>query len=109
MKDRIHFYDPLIESYVYTENFLCPDKILQVGFDNVLLFVTEHEEGVSISAFDTESFTLSDDYECEKILAYSSNHNTLYALKNRELCVVESNGLSEIAKYVFWGDLWFPL
>ena len=63
MKDRIHFYDPLIESYVYTENFLCPDKILQVGFDNVLLFVTEHEEGVSISAFDTESFTLSDDYE----------------------------------------------
>ena len=107
MKDRIHFYDPLIESYVYTENFLCPDKIFQVGFDNVLLFVTEHEEGVSISAFDTESFTLSDDYECEKILAYSSNHNTLYALKNRELCVVESNGLSEIAKYVFWGDLWF--
>ena len=26
MKDRIHFYDPIIESYVYSENFLCPDE-----------------------------------------------------------------------------------
>ncbi len=55
MKDRIHFYDPTIGTYVYTENFLSPNNIQAID-NTTLLFSTEHSDGVSVSVFDTNSF-----------------------------------------------------
>ena len=108
MKDRIHFYDPIIESYVYSENFLCPDEIISLGTNGTLLFVTEHEKGVSISIFDTESFSLSENYEYKKIFAYSNDYKLLYLLNiKNELCLVDTTSFSEIASYKYEEDnLW---
>lgn len=77
MKDRIHIYDPSIETYVYTENYLSPNDIKYIG-NGKLLFSTEHSIGISLSVFNTDNLCIEHSLEVGEIIAHSKDYNTLY-------------------------------
>lgn len=104
MKDRIHFFDPSIESYVYTENFLTPNDIKLISTSK-LLFMSQHPSGMSLSTFDIEDFSIEDSIECEEIIAHSDDFQLLYVKKGHKLVVVNSLDLTTKATYTFNEDL----
>ncbi len=108
MKDRIHLYDPIVNTYIYTENYLSPNNIQAIN-DTKLLFSTEHDNGISISVFDVNSFSISKEKDYKKIIAFSKNMSTFYALSEEsnsvnlvnttDLSNIENIRLSENGKY----------
>lgn len=79
MMDRIHFYDPSIETYVYTENYLCPNDIQHIT-DGKLLFTTKHSGGTSLSIFNTDKLCIEESLEIGEIIAHSKDYKVLYVL-----------------------------
>ncbi|MCQ2235690.1 MAG: hypothetical protein MJZ18_01695 [Bacteroidales bacterium] len=100
MKDRIHFFDPSIETYVYTENYLCPNDIKHIT-DGKLLFSTEHSGGTSFSIFDTEKLRIEYSLEVDELIAHSNDYKTLYVLNKRKssVCIVKTENLSVEAEF----------
>lgn len=79
MKDRIHFYDPTIETYVYTENYLSPNDIQYIA-DGKLLFSTKHSDGTSLSIFNADKLCIEESLEICEIIAHSKDYKMLYVL-----------------------------
>lgn len=79
MKDRIHFYDPSIETYVYTENYLSPNDIQYIA-DGKLLFSTKHSDGTSLSIFNTDKLCIEESLETGEIIAHSKDYKMLCIL-----------------------------
>lgn len=95
MKDRIHFYDPSIETYVYTENYLCPNDIKHLK-DGNLLFFTKHSDGMSLSIFNTDKLCIEYSLEIGEILAHSKDYKTLYVIDqySSSVSIVRTENLS---------------
>ena len=99
MKDRIHFYDPIIGTYVFSENYLCPNDIHLIH-DSKLLFATEHPRGTSLSVFDTERLSITSSIEVGKILAYSDNCSIIYVLNNNGIIqIINAESLSVFKEF----------
>ncbi len=95
MKDRIHFYDPSIETYVYTENYLCPNDIKHIA-NGKLLFSTKHSDGTSLSVFNADKLCIEDSLEIGELLAHSKDFKTLYVLDKcgSSISIVRTENLS---------------
>ena len=95
MKDRIHFYDPSIETYVYTENYLSPNDIQHIG-DGKLLFSTKHSDGTSLSIFNTDKLCIEESLETGEIIAHSKDYKRLYVLDKYKssVSIVRTENLS---------------
>ena len=97
MKDRIHLYDPVIGTYVYTENYLSPNNVQAID-ETKLLFSTEHENGITISVFDINELSISVEKEYKKLIAYSQDMSKLYVLneKSGSISIINTSDLSTI-------------
>lgn len=95
MKDRIHFYDPSIETYVYTENYLSPNDIQYIT-DGKLLFSTKHPDGMSLSIFNTDKLCIEESLEIAEIIAHSKDYKMLYVFDkcNSSVSIVRTESLS---------------
>ena len=95
MKDRIHFYDPTIETYVYTENYLSPNDIQYIA-DGKLLFSTKHSDGTSLSIFNADKLCIEESLEIGEIIAHSKDYKMLYILDkcNSSVSIVRTENLS---------------
>lgn len=100
MKDRIHFYDPLIETYVYTENYLCPNEIMHIS-GGKLLFSTKHSDGMSLSVFNTDKLCIEESLEIGECIAHSKDFKMLYVLgKCRStVSIIKTEDLSVETKF----------
>lgn len=95
MKDRIHFYDPTIETYVYTENYLSPNDIQYIT-NGKLLFSTNHSDGTSLSIFNTDKLCIEESLEIGEIIAHSKDYKMLYVLDkcSSSVSIVNTENLS---------------
>lgn len=95
MKDRIHIYDPSIETYIYTENYLCPNDINHIA-NGKLLFSTKHSDGTSLSIFNTDKLSIEYSLEVGEILAHSKDYKTLYVLDKNDssISIIRTEALS---------------
>ena len=95
MKDRFHFYDPSIETYVYTENYLSPNNIQYIT-DGKLLFSTKHSEGTSLSIFNADKLCIEESLEIGEIIAHSKDFKMLYVLDKYKssVSIVRTENLS---------------
>ena len=95
MKDRIHFYDPAIETYVYTENYLSPNDIQYIA-DGKLLFSTKHSDGTSLSIFNADKLCIEESLEIGEIIAHSKDYKMLYVLDkcNSSVSIIRTENLS---------------
>lgn len=95
MKDRIHFYDPSIETYVYTENYLSPNDIQYIA-DGKLLFSTKHSDGTSLSIFNTDKLCIEESLEIGEIITHSKDYKVLYVLDKYKssVSIVRTENLS---------------
>ena len=95
MKDRIHFYDPSIETYVYTENYLSPNDIQYIA-DGKLLFSTKHSDGTSLSIFNADKLCIEESLEIGEIIAHSKDYKMLYVLDkcNSSVSIIRTENLS---------------
>jgi hypothetical protein len=108
MKDRIHMFDPFLGTYVYTENFISPDQIYALNSE-LLLFVSEHPEGTSISVFDTNSFAITKNFECTRIIARSKESDKLftYSIQKKEICLLDTFNLQKEKSYIVKDESYF--
>ena len=105
MKDRIHFFDPLLNTYVYTENFLCPQQVYCVN-SQLLLFVTNHSEGTSISLFDSDSFSVVASIECDSIVAHNECYSIMYIKRGNDIMRIDTaNNMAEVCHYIIDNNL----
>lgn len=95
MKDRIHFYDPSIETYVYTENYLSPNDIQYIA-NGKLLFSTKHSDGTSLSIFNADKLCIEESLETGEIIAHSKDYKMLYVLDKYKssVSIVRTENLS---------------
>ena len=95
MKDRIHFYDPSIETYVYTENYLSPNDIQYIA-DGKLLFSTNHSDGTSLSIFNADKLCIEESLEIGEIITHSKDYKMLYVLGkcNSSVSIIRTENLS---------------
>lgn len=100
MKDRFHLYDPSIETYVYTENYLCPNDIKHVN-DGLLLFSTKHSSGMSLSIFNTNKLCIEYSLEAGGIVAHSKDMSQLYVLDRdgSSISIIRTEDLSTEAGF----------
>ena len=99
MKDRIHFFDLSLNTYVYTENFLSPQQVFCVN-SQLLLFVTEHSEGTSISLFDSDSFSIITSIECDSIVAHNECYSIMYIKRGNDIIRINTEkNLAEVCHY----------
>lgn len=95
MMDRIHFYDPSIESFVFTENFLSPNVIGCIS-EKKLLFITNHKDGISIGVFDLDVFSVTVNIEVSELIAHSGDFSKLYIKDDvkKSICVIDTEQLT---------------
>lgn len=108
MRDRIHMYDPDLGTYVFSENFISPDQIYALN-SHLLLFVSEHPEGTSISLFDVNSFAITKSIECTRIVAKSKNSQKLfaYSMQKHQMFLIDTLTLQIEKAYAIKDDSCF--
>lgn len=100
MKDRIHIYDPIIGTYVYSENYLSPNDIRAIN-ESELLFVTEHESGTTISVFDIEKLSIVASKEINCLVSQSIDGYRLFSISedNKYFNIINAETLDTIESF----------